>query len=204
MNLYSFTYKFFRRVKIIILFYLHKILCHIHFKGNNVDYQNFGSLGTPYIIVARGGSCKIGRNFRMNNDVRGNPIGGKMKCIFFVDRDAKLTIGENVGISQTTLICHKSITIGNNVMIGGGAKIYDTDFHSIDHTIRGKNRIDQQNTKRVPVIIKNNAFIGAYSLILKGVTVGENSVIGAGSVVTKSVPDNQIWAGNPAKFIKNI
>ena len=55
-----------------------------------------------------------------------------------------------------------------------------------------------------PVAICDNAFIGAKSIILKGVTIGENSVIGAGSVVTKSVPANQIWAGNPAKFIREI
>ena len=55
-----------------------------------------------------------------------------------------------------------------------------------------------------PVIIENSVFIGAQSIILKGVTIGKNSIIGAGSVVTKNVPANQIWAGNPARFIKNI
>ena len=63
-------------------------------------------------------------------------------------------------------------------------------------------------TKGVPYIstvkIKNNVFIGAKYIILKGVTIGENSVVGAGSVVTKSIPANQIWAGNPAKFIRNL
>lgn len=53
-------------------------------------------------------------------------------------------------------------------------------------------------------MICDNVFIGAKCIILKGVTIGENSVIGAGSVVTKNVPANQIWAGNPAKFIKNV
>lgn len=52
--------------------------------------------------------------------------------------------------------------------------------------------------------IKDNAFIGAHSIILKGVTIGEKSIIGAGSVVARDVPDGEIWAGNPAKFIKNI
>ena len=54
------------------------------------------------------------------------------------------------------------------------------------------------------MIIKDNVFIGARCLILKGVVVGENSIIGAGSVVTKNIPDNEIWAGNPAKFIKAL
>ena len=55
-----------------------------------------------------------------------------------------------------------------------------------------------------PVHIKENVFIGAHSIILKGVVIGENSIIGAGSVVTKSIPSNQIWAGNPAKYIRNV
>ena len=85
----------------------------------------------------------------------------------------------------------------------GGACVYDTDFHSLDPAVRNSEN-DLKERVEKPVLIKNNAFIGAHSIILKGVTIGENSIIGAGSVVTKSVPDNQIWAGNPAKFIRNI
>ena len=58
--------------------------------------------------------------------------------------------------------------------------------------------------KTKPVLIKEGAFIGAHAIILKGVTIGKRSVIGAGAVVTKDVPDNQIWAGNPAGFLKNV
>lgn len=61
-----------------------------------------------------------------------------------------------------------------------------------------------KNKKKAKVIIEHDAFIGAGCIILKGVTIGACSVIGAGSVVTKSVPPYQVWAGNPAKFIKNI
>ena len=81
--------------------------------------------------------------------------------------------------------------------------IFDTDFHALNPIIRNSKN-DIKNRIEKPVIIKDNAFIGAHSIILKGVTIGENSIIGAGSVVTKSIPDNQIWAGNPAKFIRNI
>ena len=55
-----------------------------------------------------------------------------------------------------------------------------------------------------PVVIRDGAFIGAHSIILKGVTVGEKSVVGAGSVVTRSIPDGEIWAGNPARFIRKL
>lgn len=64
--------------------------------------------------------------------------------------------------------------------------------------------MDRASKITKPVTIKENAFIGAHSTILKGVTIGKNSIIGACSVVTKNVPDNEIWAGNPAKFVKKI
>lgn len=81
--------------------------------------------------------------------------------------------------------------------------VFTTDFHSLDpKTRRGKD--DIMNRVSAPVIIEDNAFIGARSIILKGVTIGMNSVVGAGSVVTKSIPANEIWAGNPAKFIRKI
>ena len=60
------------------------------------------------------------------------------------------------------------------------------------------------NKKVAPVVIKHDAFIGAGSIILPGVTIGANSIVGAGSVVTKNIPDNQIWGGNPAKYIKDV
>ena len=81
--------------------------------------------------------------------------------------------------------------------------MFTTDFHSLDPIIRASSK-DQKHRKSAPVTIKHDAFIGARCIILKGVTIGENSIVGAGSVVTKSIPDNEIWAGNPAKFIRKI
>lgn len=196
-------YKILRRILNYIIDYCNYFITYFILKGNNVKFSSFKATGLPYIMVARGGKLVIGKNFAMNNGIKGNPIGSYRKCTFFVDRNAELLIGDNVGISQTALICHKSIKIGNNVKIGGGVSIYDTDFHSLDPMIR-KSKDDIKNRVEKAVIVKDNAFIGAHSIILKGVTIGENSIIGAGSVVTKSVPDNQIWAGNPAKLIRNI
>ncbi|WP_173467513.1 acyltransferase [Fibrobacter succinogenes] len=172
-------------------------------KGNNVSFSSFKTGGTPYVMVARGGKMSIGKNFAMNNGIKYNPIGCPQPCTFFVDRTATLSIGDNVGISQTALVAIDDITIGNNVKIGGGVCIYTTDFHSLDPVLR-KSKDDLSNRAKKPVVIKDNAFIGAHSIILKGVTIGENSIVGAGCVVTKNIPDNQIWAGNPARFIRNV
>ena len=117
--------------------------------------------------------------------------------------NATFVVGNNVGISQSAIVSHCSVIIGDNVDIGGGCVIYTSDFHSLDWRIR-ITKEDQKKKKNAPVIIKDNVFIGARSMILKGVVIGENSIVGAGSVVTKSIPANQIWAGNPARFIRNI
>ena len=196
-------YKVIRRICNNIQNVYAKQVSRLVFIGNNVTHSSFHTNGIPYIMVARGGKFNIGKNFAMNNGIKGNPIGCYERCTFFVDRGEVLTIGDNVGMSQAALICHKSIFIGNNVKIAGGVCIYDTDFHSLDPVIRRSSE-DLKNRAEKPVVIGNDVFIGAKSIILKGVTIGENSVIGAGSVVTKSVPANQIWAGNPAKFIRNI
>lgn len=203
MNLFNIVYKIAKKILNLISSGISLVATKIVFNGNTVSYSFFHTNGVPYVMVARGGKFSIGKNFAMNNGIKGNPIGCYERCTFFVDRGAVLTIGDNVGMSQAALICHKSITIGNNVKIGGGVCIYDTDFHSLDPVIRRSSE-DLKNRAEKPVVIGNDVFIGAKSIILKGVTIGENSVIGAGSVVTKSVPANQIWAGNPARFIRNI
>lgn len=198
-----FIYKSCRKLILSIKGLIDKVICIVIFKGNKVRFSSFRSSSYPYVVVCLGGKLTIGNNFSMHNGIRGNPIGCYSRCTFYVDKGAEIHIGDNVGVSQTAIICYKSIIIGDNVKLGGGVKIYDTDFHSLDPLIRSSKE-DFKYKKKAEVHIKKNAFIGAYCIILKGVTVGENSIIGAGSVVTKSVPDNQIWGGNPAKFIKNI
>jgi acetyltransferase-like isoleucine patch superfamily enzyme len=93
--------------------------------------------------------------------------------------------------------------LGNMYLSGGDCKIYDTDFHSLNFEKR--NRLPDNDVRSGAVNIKYGAFIGTGAIILKGVTVGEKSIIGAGSVVACDIPDNEIWAGNPARFIrKNV
>lgn len=196
-------YKLVRKIKDIVIETLNNLFAYIILRGNSVKFNNFSTNGIPYVMVARGSMMIIGKNFKMNNGIKGNPIGCYDRCSFFVDRSKKIIIGDNVGMSQCALVAIDNITIEDDVKIGGGVKIYTSDFHSLNPDIR-KSNDDMINRKKAPVVIHKNAFIGAFSIILKGVEVGENSIVGAGSVVTKSIPANEIWAGNPAKFIRKI
>lgn len=183
---------------------LHYIVCRIILYGNGVDCKRIVTYGIPFVSIAQKGKCEIGDNFIIINNIRGNPIGRVNKCVLFVDNGAEIVIGNNVGMSATALVARTSIRIGDNVKIGGGVCIYDTDFHSLDPEMRKDIVLDVRNTNNKPVVIGDNVFIGAHSTILKGVTIGNNSIIGACAVVTRNIPENEIWGGNPAKFIKKI
>lgn len=185
--------------------HIDRILVGILLYVNNIKFSSFRTTGIPYIQISyRNGKMTIGKDFAMNNGLKGNPIGYNERCSFVVYENSNIIIGDNVGISQCALVSHSSIIIGNNVKIGGGTCIYTSDFHSLDYRTRKERETDIKNKKCAPVIIKDHVFIGARCLILKGVTIGEHSIVGAGSVVSKSIPDNEIWAGNPAKFIRKI
>jgi len=193
-----------KRLKVITLTPIDKFITIITFYGNGVKFSNFHTFGIPKINVSLGGRFRIGTNFKMNNREMANPIGRFNKCSFIIEKNGLLTIGDNVGMSSTAIVCHNSIEIGDNVKIGGNVVVYDTDFHSLNSEDRLKRAKDLENTNTKPIKIDKNAFIGAHSTILKGVTIGENSIIGACSVVTKNIPDNQVWGGSPAKFIAKL
>lgn len=142
----------------------------------------------------------IGDNCTIYSDESVNPTSGVSHSHFVVGENAILKIGNNVGMSHVNITAYESVTIENNVLIGSGVKIWDTDFHPIAYKAR-KEGIDGKSS---PITIREGAFIGACSIILKGVTIGEHSVIGAGSVVTTDVPQGEVWAGNPARFIRKI
>lgn len=144
---------------------------------------------------------QIGHHFIAQADIRWNTFGIIQPNVLNVrNPGAKIIMGDNVGISGSTISARQSIIIGNNVLIGSGCVICDNDAHPI-HPM---NRQDDRKTEVSPIVIGDDVFVGARCIILKGVTIGRGSVIGAGSVVTKDVPPMCIYAGNPAKFIKYL
>ena len=159
------------------------------------------------VFIRNKGRFVVDGKVVVNSGKNYNVIGGDSRANFMIGDNALLRMGENVGISNSTIVCSKEIVIESNVLIGGGCKIYDSDFHSTDY----QKRIDAFvcNKKDIyakvrPVRIKDGAWIGGHSIILKGVTIGERSIVGAGSVVSKDVPDYEIWAGSPIKYMGSI
>lgn len=97
---------------------------------NQVKIGTYSCNGLPYICVAPSGKLTIGNNFGMNNGLRFNPIGFPQPCTLYVGENAQMTIGDNCGISQTSLICHYNIELQNNVKIGGVLKsMTQTSIH---------------------------------------------------------------------------
>ena len=154
------------------------------------------------IFIINEGKIQIGNNFSANSGKNVNTIGGDTVLRLIVRKNGNLTIGKHVGISNSTIVCKNEIEIGDYVLIGGGCKIWDTDFHSMgsmERMHKGDSKV-----KSIPISIGNYAFIGGSSTILKGVTIGCHSIVATGSVVTKNIPDNEIWGGNPARYIKTL
>lgn len=136
-----------------------------------------------------------------------------ISCNLSLETDqAVLEIGDNVFIGSGTHIrCINSIRIESDVLISGDCMIQDSDNHSFDFEIRKKDLQDWRKGYHdwskhpaIPIRICHGAWIGARVIILKGVTIGEKAIVGAGSVVTKDVAPYTIVAGNPAKFIKTV
>ena len=145
------------------------------------------------------GKVQIGDNFMFNSGLMFNPIGGDHVIRLVVSKNAELIIGSNVGISNSTINVKSKVVIGSDTIIGGGVSIWDSDFHSIQPDSRNSLQF-----KKAPIVIGRNVWIGGKSIILKGVEIGDNSIVAAGSVVTKSIPSNQVWGGNPAKYISKL
>jgi len=142
----------------------------------------------------------------------------------FESDEGEIIIGDNSFVGNSNLVSRNKIEIGNNVLISWGCWIFDNNSHSLDWQerandfnlvypayIKGRGRASNvfhnknwENVKSAPIKICDKAWIGFNSIILKGVTIGEGAVVGAGTVVTNDVPAWCVVAGNPARVVKKI
>lgn len=142
----------------------------------------------------------IGDNVMIKSGFADNPVGGSLRTAIWVNRGGRLVIENGAGLSNCTIVCSQSVRIGANTLVGGATAIYDTDFHSLQPLRRCSDGLPAS----AAVSIGRDCFIGGHCIILKGVTIGDGSIVGAGSVVTGDVPASQLWAGNPARFIRPL
>jgi len=165
----------------ITFFYSLIFFLRIKFRRNS-SISGFPTV-RGWVRVFGSGSINIGSNVRLNSGISYNPIGGDTKLFLISNEGAELTIGNQVGISNSTIFCTHSIQIDDKAMIGGSVKIYDTNFHSLDPVIRNDHILDKKNAKQAQVKIGNSSFIGAHSIILKGSIVDAGAIVGAGTIV---------------------
>lgn len=138
---------------------------------------------------------KIGNNCTFRSKPNSNLIGINRPCmISTLKKQAIIEIGNNCGFSGTVIGAFTEIRLGNNIKCGANTLITDSDWHTED----------PRSGEPKPVIIGDNVWLGVNVTVLKGVTIGENSLIGAGSVVIKDIPSNVIAVGNPCKVVKEM
>lgn len=131
--------------------------------------------------------------------------------ILFDRKNATVSIGDRTFIGSSSIVCAEKIEIGNDVLISWGCTIVDHNSHATNWAFRkndvvawGQGKKDWSGVIIKPVRICDRVWIGLNSIILKGITIGEGAIVGAGSVVTKDVPPYTIVAGNPARIIREI
>lgn len=148
-------------------------------------------------------NVKLGKNVKIFGFVNlyGCEIGDNTKIGTFVEIQKNAKIGKNCKISTHTFIC-EGVTIEDNVFVGHNVTFINDKYPratNLDGSLQ-----TEADWKVVPTLVKRGASIGSSATILCGVTIGENAIVGAGSVVTKDVPDNAVVAGVPARVIKKI
>ena len=174
----------------------------------------------PNVEFGEGFYCETAQVFRfLRNKQSGALVFGKHDsvyagCSFSIGVNGRCTVGDFTLLNGALVMAEEKIEIGSHCLISWNVGIADSDFHPLEPAQRlidaqalapfFKDRPPRPKLKTAPVIISDNVWIGMNATILKGVTIGENSVVAAGSVVTKSVAPNVVVAGNPAVVVKQF
>lgn len=162
--------------------------------------KNIWVIGRLHISLGENAKLQFGDNVIIKSRRRSSLIGINRPASINVLKNAELSIGSNSGFSGTSITVATKVVIGNYCLFGPNTAIWDSNFHPLDANDKRMHVV--KNIKKAPITIGDDVFVGAYATILKGVNIGDRSIIGANSVVTKNVPPDEIWAGNPAKFVR--
>jgi acetyltransferase-like isoleucine patch superfamily enzyme len=155
----------------------------------------------PYICISD--DVKLGENVKLSKFINlyGCTIGDNTKIGAFVEIQKNARIGNNCKISSHTFIC-EGVDIEDDVFIGHGVTFINDTFPRA--TNPGGELQTEEDWRVERTLVKKGASIGSGATILSNVTVGEKAIIGAGSVVTRDVPPNTVFVGNPARFLREV
>jgi acetyltransferase-like isoleucine patch superfamily enzyme len=157
--------------------------------------------GTPIVSMTERSAVRLGERVILCSDSRFTALGVNHPVVLrTLLPGAEIILGDDVGISGGSLCASVSITVGDGTMFGANVTVADTDFHPVIHPRRRYAPLAEAD--HAPVRIGRNVFIGTNTIVLKGVTIGDHAVIGAGSVVTRDIPARAIAAGNPCRVLR--
>lgn len=187
-------FHYYKLIKLLFYKYLftlfNKIQCilkNIALGKKNIFY------GFTYFYRKSQSNIIIGDNCEFRSIQISNLIGINRKCtVSTLTKEASIIIGNNCGFSGTVIGAFSKIELGDNIRCGANTLITDSNWHFND----------PRSGKPKPIMIQDNVWLGVNSIVLKGVTIGKNSVIGANSVVVNDIPDNVVASGNPCKIIR--
>jgi acetyltransferase-like isoleucine patch superfamily enzyme len=187
-------YSYIIQLKILKIF--SSIICKIVIKIKGINLgKNCAFFGLTKFYRTENSSIIIADRCSFRSKRTSNLIGIDRPCIIStLTPGAEIIIGEDCGFSGTIIGSFRSVRLGNRVRCGANTLITDSNWH-LD---------DPRSGYPKEIVIHDNVWLGAGSIVLKGVEIGENAVIGAASVVTKNIPANVIAAGNPCKVVRAI
>lgn len=202
-----------KRIDMQILYLYYKLrdkisaarcLCYLYLlkMNTNVQFTNLRLQGIPIIDTRNGGFISLQENILLNSRNTGYHMNLHSPVKLLADKPgAFIKIGKNTRIHGSCIHAQGIIMIGKNCLIGGNCQIIDASGHSLSFD-DVDNRINTTGTVK-SIKIDDSVWIGANSIILPGAHIGRGSVIGAGSIVTGTIPSMALAAGNPAKVIRN-
>lgn len=183
------------KVKVLRAIYQLKAIWY-RLRGIKVGKRTFIS-GFPWLCRRYGGEIIIGDNVTLHSKRRYNTLITHQVSISTITPEAVVELHYNCGLSGCKIVCANRVSIGEYTIIGPDTVIYDCKQHDYDKTV-GWLRCKKTTGK--PIIIGKRCFIGMRCIILKGVTIGDNCVISAGTIITKDVPPGHLASGNPAVY----
>jgi acetyltransferase-like isoleucine patch superfamily enzyme len=185
-----------------------------------VEYDWWGKPIPPNVTWGEGFYCESAQIFRQLRSEKnpavalGKHVSCYAGCSFSIGKNGSCSVGDFSLLNGALIMAEERVEIGSYVLVSWNVGIADSDFHPIEPAQRRQdalalapyfeNRPPRPAIRTAPVRIADNVWIGMGAVILKGVEIGENSVVAAGAIVTRSVPANVVVAGNPAQIVKEL